>query len=49
MPPKPGADDRDSATDLDVYLPAGITPPVGASRLEQLWGYLFTHGVEPPN
>jgi hypothetical protein len=42
------ADDRDSATEPELYLPAGITSPVGTSRIERLWGRLFDHGVEPP-
>jgi hypothetical protein len=49
MPAKTRADDRDRAPDVELYLPAGGTPPVEASRLERLWGRLFDHGVEPPN
>ncbi|WP_162562474.1 hypothetical protein [Salinigranum rubrum] len=42
------ADDRDRATEPELYLPAGITSPVETSRFERLWGRLFDHGVEPP-
>jgi hypothetical protein len=42
------ADDRDRTTDLELYLPAGVTPPVETDRFERLWGRLFNHGVEPP-
>lgn len=48
MAANPDSDDGDSATDLDIYLPAGITPSVGASRFEQLRGFLFDHCREPP-
>jgi hypothetical protein len=41
-------DDRDEATDLKLYLPAGVTPPVETDRIERLWGRLFNHGVAPP-
>jgi hypothetical protein len=41
-------DDRDRATEPELYLPAGITPSAETSRLERLWGRLFDHGVEPP-
>ena len=41
-------DDRGSATELELYLPAGVTPSSETSCLERLWGYLFNHGVEPP-
>jgi hypothetical protein len=40
------ADDHDSATDIKLYLPAGVSPPVEIDRLERLWGRLFSHGVE---
>jgi hypothetical protein len=43
------ADDRDGATDLKFYLPAGVSAPVETRRLERLWGLLFDHGGEPPN
>ncbi|MFB6252593.1 MAG: hypothetical protein ABEI27_13080 [Halobellus sp.] len=42
------ATDRDSATDIAVYLPAGITPPAEADRLTRLWEWLFRHRVDPP-
>ncbi len=42
------ADDRDSTTEPELYLPAGITSPGETSRIERLWGRLFDHGVEPP-
>jgi hypothetical protein len=48
MAAKTRADDRDSSTDLEFYLPAGITPSSETSRLERFWGYLFNHGIEPP-
>ena len=48
MVAKTCADDRDRATDLDLYLPAGLTSPVETSRLECLWGRLFNHGVDSP-
>jgi hypothetical protein len=41
------ADDRDSAIEPELSLPAGITSPVETSRLERLWGRLFNHGVGP--
>lgn len=41
------ADDRSSAIELELYLPAGVTPLSETSCLERLWGYLFNHGVEP--
>lgn len=40
--------DRDSATDLKLYLPAGITPQNETGPLERLWGRLFGHGGDPP-
>ncbi|WP_324760986.1 hypothetical protein [Haloarcula montana] len=40
--------DQDSATDLELYLPAGVTPSGEPGRLKRLWGHLFNHGVEPP-
>lgn len=42
------ADDRGRATELEFYLPAGVTPPVDASRFERIWATLFSHCVEPP-
>jgi hypothetical protein len=41
------ADDRDSATEPELYLPAGIASPAETSRFERLWGRLFDHGVGP--
>ena len=41
------ADDRDSATEPELYLPAGITSSVDTSRVKRLWGRLFNHGVGP--
>jgi hypothetical protein len=41
------ADDRDGATEPELYLPAGITSPDETSRVERLWGRLFNQGVEP--
>ena len=48
MAAKTRADNQDSATDAELYLPAGITSPSEASRIERLWRYLFNHGAEPP-
>lgn len=42
------ADDRDGATEVELYLPAGITPSGGTGRVKRLWERLFDHGVEPP-
>lgn len=42
------ADDRDEPTELELYLPAGITPSAEGNWLERLWERLFNHGVEPP-
>jgi len=39
------ADDRDRATELELYLPAGGIPPVEASRFERLWARVFDHRV----
>jgi hypothetical protein len=47
MAANPRADDRDRATELELYLPAGFTSPVETSRVERLWGRLFNHGVGP--
>ncbi len=41
------ADDRDGATHVELYLPAGVTLSVETNRFEHLWGRLFNHGVEP--
>jgi hypothetical protein len=43
------ADDRDRATELELYLPASVASPAETGRLERLWGRLFNHGVEPHN
>ncbi|SDY24258.1 hypothetical protein SAMN04487946_10971 [Halobellus clavatus] len=48
MTAKTHADDRDSTTDVELYLPAGVTPSGETSRLTRLWEYLFNHAVEPP-
>jgi hypothetical protein len=47
MAVKPRADDRDRATEPNLYLPAGFTPPVENSRIARLWERLFNHGVDP--
>jgi len=41
------ADDRDSATEFERFLPAGVIPPDETGRLERLRGGLFNHGGEP--
>jgi hypothetical protein len=48
MAAKTRADDRDETTELKLYLPAGVSRPLGTNRLERLWGKLFNHGVEAP-
>jgi hypothetical protein len=39
------AADRDSATELAFYLPASVTSPSEASRVERIWARLFNHRV----
>lgn len=39
-------DDRDSATESKFYLPAGVIPNSGSSRLVRLWKTLFNHQVQ---
>lgn len=48
MAAKTRDDDRDGASEVKLYLPAGVTPPVETGWLERLWGRLFNHSVEPP-
>ena len=48
MAAKTRADNQDSATDAELYLPAGITSPSEASRIERLWRYLFNHDIDSP-
>ncbi|MDY6819097.1 MAG: hypothetical protein SVG88_10590 [Halobacteriales archaeon] len=49
MPARTHGDDRDGAIELELYLPAGIIPPVETRRLERLRTRLFDHGVDPSN
>lgn len=39
------ADDQDRATELEIYLPAGVTPPFDANRVERLWTMMFNHRI----
>jgi hypothetical protein len=38
-------DDRGSATELELYLPAGVTPSFDGSRFDRLWARLFDSRV----
>lgn len=42
------ADDQDKSTDVELYLPAGITPATDTNQFGNLWGRLFNYSVEPP-
>jgi hypothetical protein len=42
------ADDRDSATEPEFYIPAGATSSFDTGWFERLWAKLFSHDVEPP-
>jgi hypothetical protein len=48
MAAKSRTNDRDGATDIELYLPAGGIPPADTGRLGSLWDDLFNHTVEPP-
>jgi len=42
-------DNRDSATEPELYLPAGAGVSFIASQFERVWATLFNHRVGPRN
>ncbi|MUV57412.1 hypothetical protein [Halogeometricum sp. CBA1124] len=39
------ADDQGSATELELYLPAGVSPSFDGSWFDRLWARLFDYRV----